>query len=62
MSNRNNPDPEQDEQERLEQERLERERTAAALRAQLRQSPEHDNDDPSQDSSKNPVIINKIDN
>jgi hypothetical protein len=58
MANRNNPDSEQDEQERLEQERRERER-AAALRGQLRQSPDNGGDAPAQDSSKNPVIINK---
>jgi hypothetical protein len=57
MANRNNPDSEQDEQERLEQERRER---AAALRGELRQSPGSGDDGPDQDSSKNPVIINKI--
>jgi hypothetical protein len=58
MSNGNDPDLEQEEQERLEQERRERER-AAALRGQLRQSPDSGGDAPTRDSSKNPVIINK---
>ena len=57
MSNRNNPDSEQDEQERLEQEQ--REQQLRAMRGQLRQSPDGGDDDPGQDSSKNPVIINK---
>ena len=55
MSNRNNPDSEQDEQERLEQEQ--REQQLRALRGQLRQSP--DGGDEPGDFSKDPVIINK---
>ena len=52
MSNRNNPDSEQDEQEQLEQARREQER-AAALRDQARQVPGGGDD------SKDPVIINR---
>ena len=56
MSNRNNPDSEQDEQERLEQEQ--REQQLRAMRGQLRQSPDGASEG-SDDEGKTPVIINK---
>jgi hypothetical protein len=57
MNNRNS-DLEQEEQERREQE-LREQQERLATRGQLRQSPDNGGDDPTQDSSKNPVIINK---
>lgn len=57
MNNGNNSDLEQEEQERREQEL--REQQLRALRGQLHQSPDGGGEEPGQDWSKDPVIINK---